>query len=162
VTATRVIVVRHYLERHRTSNSGRLAHLALVNSEIVDHGGEGGLAKLPPLDGAVLLFPEGEPMTAPPAVAPTQVIALDATWSQARRMYRKLDALRGVPMVRLPDRGVDRERMRESPEPGHVSTLEAIAGALRCFGDAHAADALDALYALAVERTRMTGRLRRS
>ena len=43
-TRTRVVIVRHHLERWRASNSGRLAHLALPNSAIVDHGGHDGPA----------------------------------------------------------------------------------------------------------------------
>src|SRR3954467_15781661 len=103
VTATRVVIVRHHLERHRSSNSGRLAHLALPNSEIVDHGGAGGGGVRPPLEGGGRLFPEGAPMLAPPEPPPRQLVVLDATWSQARRMFRKLAALRGLPILRLPD-----------------------------------------------------------
>ena len=156
-TRTRIVIVRHHTERWRSSNSGRLAHLALPNSEIVEHGGTGGPAILPPLAGAWLLFPEGTPVTrvdTPPA----QLVVLDATWSQARRMYRKLPALRGLPILRLPETAMPVARMRESPGEGRVSTLEAIARALRmCEGDAVAAP-LEALFALAVERAAASGR----
>lgn len=157
-TRTHVVIVRHHLERFRSSNSGRLAHLALPNSEIVEHGGIAGPAKLPPLHGAWLLFPEGEPRTAPPEPPPEQLIVLDATWSQARRMYRKLDQLRGVPILRLPERVRPPGRLREAPSADRVSTIEAIAEALRLLeGDAVAAP-LEALFALAVDRARATGR----
>lgn len=157
-TRTRVVIVRHHLERWRSSNSGRLAHLALPNSEIVDHGGQGGMAELPPLDGAWLMFPEGAPTVAPPEPPPRALIVLDATWSQARRMFRKLGGLRGLPILRLPDAPMPAARLRESPAPGRVSTIEAIARALRLLeGDAAAAP-LEALFALAVERAAATGR----
>ena len=157
-TRTRIVIVRHHLERFRSSNSGRLAHLALPNSEIVEHGGVGGVAVLPPLTGAWLMFPEGAPVTAAPVPPPRQLIVLDATWSQARRMYRKLAALRGLPILRLPDAPMPAARLRESPAPGRVSTLEAIARALRLIeGDAAAAP-LEALFARAVERAAATGR----
>ena len=157
-TRTRVVIVRHYLERHRSSNSGRLAHLALPNSEIVDHGGLGGLAKLPPLHGAWLLFPEGEPRTTAPEPPPEQLIVLDATWSQARRMYRKLDQLRGLPMLRLPERPRPAGRLREAPSADRVSTIEAIAEALRLLEGDAVAQPLETLFALAVDRARATGR----
>src|SRR5258705_9324726 len=96
---TRVVIVRHHLERFRSSNSGRLASLALANCEIVEHGGAAGPAKLPGLEGACLVYPLGEPSV--PVPAPRQIVVLDATWSQARRMYRKLEALRGLPIWRL-------------------------------------------------------------
>jgi DTW domain-containing protein YfiP len=156
---TRVVIVRHHLEKHRSSNSGRLAHLALPNSELVDHGGIGGPAVLPPLDGAWLLYPEGTVTTLPPDPLPKQLVVLDATWSQARRMFRKLSALRGLPILRLAEAPMPAARMRESPGPGRVSTIEAIARALRLLeGDAIAAP-LERLFELAVKRTRETGRL---
>jgi len=158
VTATRVVIVRHHLERWRSSNSGRLAHLALPNSEIVEHGGLGGVAVLPPLDGAWLVFPEGEARHEAPVPPPRQLVVLDATWSQARRMFRKLAQLRGLPILRLPDAAMPVARLRASPAPGRVSTIEAIARALRLIeGDAAAAP-LEALFAVAVARAAATGR----
>jgi tRNA-uridine aminocarboxypropyltransferase len=157
-TRTRILVVRHHLERWRSSNSGRLAHLALPNSAIIDHGGIAGVAALPPLDGAWLLFPEGEPVTTAPVPPPRQLVVLDATWSQARRMYRKLAGLRGLPILRLPDAPMPPARLRESPAPGRVSTIEAIARALRLLEGNAAADGLEALFALAVARAAATGR----
>ena len=166
VARTRVVIVRHHLERHRSSNSGRLAHFALPNSEIVDLGGREAPARLnaghpagtmPPLDGAWLVFPVG-PVMAPAGPPPRQLVVLDATWSQARRMYRKIDALRGLPILRLSEAPMPVARFRESPGPDRVSTIEAIARALRRVeGDAIAAP-LEALFALAVERARSTGR----
>jgi DTW domain-containing protein len=161
VTATRIVIVRHHLEIWRSSNSGRLAHLALPNSVIVDHGGLGGPAQLPTLEGAWLLFPEGEPTTAAPVPAPRQLVVLDATWSQARRMYRKIDALRGLPILRLPDDPIAAARLRESPGPGRVSTIEAIARALRLIEGDSAAAPLEALFSLAVSRAAASGRAMR-
>jgi DTW domain-containing protein YfiP len=158
ITRTRIVIVRHHSERWRSSNSGRLAHLALPNSEIVEHGGAAGPALLPALAGAWLVFPEGAAVTAPPVPAPRQLVVLDATWSQARRMFRKLAGLRGLPILRLPDDPMPAARLRESPSPGRVSTIEAIARALRLIeGDAVALP-LERLFALAVARAAATGR----
>ena len=112
-TRTRIVIVRHHLERHRSSNSGRLAHLALANSAIVDHGGAGGPARLPALEGAWLLYPEGEVAREAPAAPPAQLVVLDATWSQARRMYRKLHALRGLPILHLPEAPMAAARLEQ-------------------------------------------------
>ncbi|HUS30994.1 MAG TPA: tRNA-uridine aminocarboxypropyltransferase [Kofleriaceae bacterium] len=157
-TRTRVVIVRHHLERARTSNSGRLANLALTNSEIVEHGGSAGPAKLEGLDGAWLLFPEGEVTTVCPTPPPKQLVVLDATWSQARRMYRKIDSLRGLPMLRLPVEPMAAERLRASPGPGRVSTIEAIARALRLLEGEEPAAGLERLFAVAVERVQSMGR----
>jgi DTW domain-containing protein YfiP len=158
-TRTRVVIVRHHLERFRSSNSGRLAHLALPNSELVDYGGREPAQPALPRDGAWLLFPEGAEARVAPTPPPRALIVLDATWSQARRMYRKLEALRGLPTLRLPDdTPLAAARMRESPGAGRVSTLEAIAAALRLLEGDAAADPLDALFAAAVTAAGVLGR----
>jgi DTW domain-containing protein len=158
-TRTRIVIVRHHLEQHRSSNTARLAHLALPNSVIVDHGGFGGLARLPDLAGAWLLYPLGEPMVETPAAPPAQLVVLDGSWSQARRMYRKLPTVRGLPILRLPDAPMVVARLRESPGPGQVSTIEAIARALRLLEGDALATPLERLFDVAVERARATGRL---
>jgi DTW domain-containing protein YfiP len=142
----------------RASNTGRLAHFALPNSELVDHGGARGSAKLPALDDMWLLFPEGPITQVPIEHPPRALVVLDATWSQARRMFRKLQALRGLPILRLPEAPMPAARLRESPAPGKVSTIEAIARALRLLeGDAVAAP-LEQLFDLAVARAAQSGR----
>jgi len=158
-TRTRIVIVRHHLERWRSSNSGRLAHRALPNSVVVDHGGAGGPAALPALEGAWLLFPQGEARTTAPEPPPRQLVVLDATWSQARRMFRKLDALRGLPVLRLPDDPMPAARLRESPAPGRVSTIEAIARALRLLEGDEPARALERLFEVAVAAAAASGRV---
>lgn len=156
-TATRVVIVRHHRELFRGSNTGRLAHLALPNSELVDQG-EDGRATMPALDGAWLVFPAG-PVTEPPIVPPPRaIVVLDATWSQARRMFRKIEALRGLPILRLPEAPMPAQRLRESPAPGAVSTIEAIARALRMLEGDGAAAPLERLFEVAVARMAQSGR----
>lgn len=158
---TRVVIVRHFLERHRSSNTGRLAALALADCEIVEHGGPravDGPTRLPALDGAWLVFPEGKPTTVRPEPPPRQLVVLDATWSQARRMYRKIDALRGLPTLHLPVAPMPATRLREAPGPGRVSTIEAIARALRLVEGDEVAEPLERLFTVAVERARASGR----
>jgi DTW domain-containing protein YfiP len=158
-----VVIVRHHTEQLRSSNTGRLAHLALPNSVIVDHdatdaAGRSVPAELPDLDGAWLVFPAGAPTTTAPVPPPRQLVILDATWAQARRMYRKLGALRGLPTLSLPDGPSPAARLRESPAPGQVSTIEAIARALRLLEGDAVARPLEDLFAIAVARALSTGR----
>ena len=153
-TRTRVVIVRHHRELHRSSNTGRLAHLALPNSVIVEHGTPGVATVMPPLDGAWLLFPEGDGGV--PAEPPKQLVVLDATWSQARRMFRKIAALRGLPILRLAPGPMAASRLREAPAPGMVSTIEAIARALAQLEGT--GDELEALFQVAVGRAAATGR----
>ena len=158
-TRTRVVILRHQRENHRSSNTGRLAHLALPNSVIVEHGGVGGPVAMPSLEEAWLVFPAGEPREVAPVPPPAQLVILDATWSQARRMYRKIDALRGLPVLRLPDAPVPAARLRSSPGEGMVSTIEAIARALRLVEGEVPAAALEALFQVAVAKAVASGRL---
>ena len=123
-TRTRVVIIRHYREKYRSSNTGRLAHQALVNSEIVDHGDPDAPTVLPPLDGAWVVFPGGQPMAAAPVPPPRQIVILDATWSQARKMFHKLDALRGLPLLPLLEAPMPAARLRKSPGEGRVSTIQ--------------------------------------
>ncbi len=162
VTQARVIVVRHYREVTRSSNTGRLAHLALPNSELIDHG----LPGSPPtalsaeaLEHAALLFPGGEPIGQ--GALPRRLIVLDATWSQARRMRRKVRGLERLRTVSITTAPTERPRLRASPGDGKVSTIEAIAYALGELEGAqgpHIRERLLELFELAVERSRSTGR----
>lgn len=162
LTRTRVVIVRHYREVTRSSNTGRLAHLALPNSELLDHGMPG----TPPtalsrelLDGAALLFPGGEPIGQ--GELPRALVVLDATWSQARRMRRKVRGLERLRTVSLTTAPTERPRLRASPGEGKVSTLEAIAYALGELEGAAGPDVRDRLielFELAVERSKSTGR----
>ncbi len=148
------MIVRHAQERAKSSNTGRLAALALTRATLLDHG-----APEAPLDaaslagpGSWLLFPEGPPRAAPPNPPPQRLIVLDGTWHQARRMRQRITALRGLPVLALPP-GDDRPRMRRAPRTGHMATIEAVAAALDLLGEPAEAAALLALYDLVVDRT---------
>src|SRR5262245_51196302 len=69
---TRVVIFRHHSERFRSSNSGRLAHLALANSELRDLFAPGQPDDLSVGPNAWILYPEGEPRTVAPAPPPDQ------------------------------------------------------------------------------------------
>jgi DTW domain-containing protein YfiP len=153
---TRIVVLRHIAEVTKVSNSARLAALAMPEIDMRDYGGR---EPAPTADlaapGTALLYPAGPAFAGP---APARLVVLDGSWAQARRMYRKIDALRGMPTVHLttPRRAV--ERLRLTSNPLRRSTLEAIADALAAFeGDAIAAP-LYALYDELVRRSRASGR----
>jgi DTW domain-containing protein YfiP len=123
-TRVRVVIVRHVVERLRTSNTGRLAALALANSELLDYG------DLEPLDegrlageGTWLLYPSPQP---PPADAPPcrRLIVLDGTWKQSRKMYARLAALRGLPRLSLPGPDLSVQRLRQPQREDGMSTIE--------------------------------------
>jgi DTW domain-containing protein YfiP len=158
-TRTQIVIVRHVGEKFRSSNSGRAAALALVGSQLLDHGHgaplDPALLRAP---GTWLVFPEGEPRRTPPSPPPERLIFLDATWQQARRMRQRVPGLRGLPILHLAIDEVPAARLRESPGAGRVSTIEAIAHALRLLEGDAPADQLERLFALLVARARASGR----
>ncbi|RMH44896.1 MAG: DTW domain-containing protein [Deltaproteobacteria bacterium] len=160
-TRTRVVVIRHALERHKPSNTGRLVAYALENSELVDYGGTAaGTWRFAARSGDAVLFPARPPQSEPPAPPPRRLIVVDGTWQQARRMVQRIDALRRLPALSLPPPAVDPPRLRRPPAPGRLATLEAVARALAWLEGDDVAAPLDALYALFVARSRAAGRHR--
>jgi DTW domain-containing protein YfiP len=153
-TRTRFLLLRHASELTRPTNSGRWAALALTRVRLVDYALPGGEPDLSALEepGTVVLFPSPHPAPATPP--PRQVVVLDATWAQARRMIQRIPALRSLPRLSLPPRArraVD--PIRRPTVAGGLCTLEAMAGALHLLGETDAARALDALHTAALERS---------
>lgn len=147
-----LVIVRHASEYRRLTNTARWAALAIAGTEVIDHGLPG-----PPLDlealrapGTVVLFPSPHPGPAL-AVPPTRIVVPDGTWSQARRMLQRLPVLQALPRLTLPGPPPGL-RLRRPHRGDGMSTLEAIAGALRAQGREADAEALLAFHALAVER----------
>jgi DTW domain-containing protein YfiP len=126
---TRLLLVRHAMERWKTSNSGRLATMALEGARLVDVGVQDVADDVPAFGpDAWLLWPDGEVLATPPEVK--TLIVLDGTWPQTRRMMQRMAMLRGLPRLSLAGGLVERKRLRKPPRPGEMSTLEAIAEAI--------------------------------
>ncbi len=157
-TRTHVVILRHVGEESRASNTGRIAAKALRDAQLIDHGRvDAPVATLAPMPGTWLVWPEGPPAHVAPTPPPARLIFVDATWQQARRMRQRLPFLRGLPVLALPVADVPEARLRASPGRGRVSTIEAIALALRLVeGEAPAAE-LERLFAIMVERIRGSG-----
>lgn len=158
-TRTRVVILRHVGEQFRSSNTGRIAAMALCGAELVEYARAGEPpTELAPAPGTWLAWPEGPPAHVAPMPPPECLVFLDATWHQARRMRRRLPWLRDLPVLALPIAEVPAGRLRESPGRGRVSTIEAIAHALRLVeGEAPAAE-LERLFAIMIGRARDAGR----
>lgn len=71
-------------------------------------------------------------------------ILLDATWTEARKMFRKSPYLSGLPVLSLQAEVVSRYRLRRSTRSEHLCTAEVAAMCLGLAGDDQAAGALDA------------------
>lgn len=146
-----LVVVRHMLERKKSTNSARWAAAALEGAQIHEWGMEDA-----PLDvaslvvpGTVVLFPAAGP-TPRPEVLPRRLIVVDGSWSQARRILHR-SALRTLPRVSLPP-PPPRPRLRAQKLAEGMSTLEAVAEAYLHLGEPEVGTALLELYARAVAR----------
>lgn len=130
---TRVHVVAHYIELHKTTNTSRLAVSALAGASMHDRGhpDRRAPATLPEGRRLVLYPSEGARLLEPTDAADDLVLVVpDGTWTQAGRIARRDPAVLGAEHVRLPVSGPSRYALRATDRPGAVSTLEAIARAL--------------------------------
>lgn len=135
---TRLVVVMHCKERKLTTNTGRLAALALPNSEIRMRGGRGAAdernfsvpghttALLYPLEDAQELTPELV-RTLP---RPLALIVPDGTWRQARRIANRVAADRDILRVRAPAGSPSEYRLRRESREENLSTFEAVTRAI--------------------------------
>ncbi len=142
-TSTRVVLLMHVGERNKPSNTGRLAHLCLPNSEIRYRGARDGtpLSLTGLLDDThqtwmLHLSPESEALT--PELAekkpakPVRLLVPDGTWSQASRLGSQLARqLPGVKHVMLSAGMKPTEyKLRTEHHPDGMATFEAIARSL--------------------------------
>ncbi|MCY1080249.1 tRNA-uridine aminocarboxypropyltransferase [Archangium lansingense] len=159
-TCTRFLILQHVVEIGKKSNTGRVAALALSNARLLTYGAPGEFLDTALLSepGTWLLYPDGPP--APPdAPAPRQLVVLDASWSQARRMTQRLPALRALPRLALPPPEPGLLRLREPTHPSGMSTLDAVARAVAVLEGPEAAVPLERLAVLRVQRISECGTL---
>jgi DTW domain-containing protein YfiP len=160
-TRAEFLILRHIQEAERPSNTGRLVALSMPNSRIIPCGG-GARIGLSPFDdellrvpGPWLLWPDGTgtQLDMSDLTPPDRVVVLDATWSQARRLYSSMPVLRALPRLVLPAPIRCRERLREQHRSDGMSTLEAVAAAVTKIEGVEAAKPLEKLYDEVVRRT---------
>lgn len=136
------MLVPHAVEWRQSSNTGRIAALALEGAEVAVWGRRDAPLAAESLAGdaserTVLLFPtDGAPPLAPLDARPVRLLVPDGTWRQARRIARKLAALPGVERARV-DASAPRS-LRKAPSGDRLGTGEAIAAALEALGEAEA------------------------
>jgi hypothetical protein len=73
-------------------------------------------------------------------------VLLDATWSEARKMFRKSPYLDHLPVLSLQSEQISRYRLRRSKRDDHFCTAEVAALCLDLAGETQAAAVLDAYF----------------
>lgn len=172
-TRTRVVVVRHRTEVHRSSNTGWLVGRALQNASVHDFGLLGHPLDLREHVGphAWVLGP-GAPVPAVRTDAPAGRVAnehgpvmvvLDGSWAQVRTMRARIPPLPSLATLTLSGPDAATPRMRRPLQEGYLATIEAVAAALEWFGDERAGHELRTVFAIQVARMRqMRGRAGRA
>lgn len=88
----------------------------------------------------------GQAVVSAPQAAPGKrplLIILDATWTQARKMFRKSPYLAGLPLLSLQPEQASRYRLRRSCREEHLCTVEVAAACLAAAGESQAGQCLD-------------------
>ena len=159
---TRVCLVIHVNELRRSSNTGRLALRALVNSEMRVRG-----QTREPLDlsdvltygyRTFLFYPTAdavelnrELVTQDPT--PIQLIVPDGSWRQAGKVYSRHHELKDVLRVKISTPNTAKFHLRAQHKPEGMATLQAIAHALGVIEGELVKERLMKVYDAKLERT---------
>ena len=159
---TKVCLIVHVNELKRSSNTGRLALRALVNSEMRVRGDT-----REPLDLSDLLTDRYRTFLFYPTVhaveldnelvaqdrRPIQLIVPDGTWRQANKVHSRHHELKDVPRVKISAPDSSKFRLRAQHRPEGMATLQAIAHSLGVIEGGLVKAQLMKLYHAKVERT---------
>ena len=88
------------------------------------------------------------------------LIILDATWTQARKMFRKSPYLASLPVLSMETEQLSRYRLRRSTRDDHLCTVEVATACLGLAGDTQAARQLNQYFELFTDAYLSTIRLR--
>ncbi|MFZ3154150.1 tRNA-uridine aminocarboxypropyltransferase [Pseudomonas sp.] len=151
-----VCLLMHDVEALKPSNTGWLIADVLADTSAFGWSRVTVDAELPallrdPQWQPYLVFP-GEYVAAERVVSEVQPAAgkrplfvlLDATWSEARKMFRKSPYLDSLPVLSLQAEQLSRYKLRRSKRDDHFCTAEVAALCLELAGDQRAADGLNA------------------
>lgn len=139
-TRTKFVFLMHPKEfKYEKAATGRLAHLCLSTSEIhmgVSFENDDAIDTLirDPNNHAVLLYPgtdarnlsNREFTSSELASRQLVIFLLDATWSCARKMLRLSPSLQRLPRIMFTPSAPSRYIIKQQPQPGCLSTLEAV------------------------------------
>jgi DTW domain-containing protein YfiP len=139
-TRTRFVLLMHPKEfKQEKAGTGRLTHLCLANSEIrvgVEFDRDAALQALiaDPENYVALLYPGPQAQNlsrgdlAPASLGNRRlvVLVLDATWSCARKMLKLSPSLQRLPRIMFTPSAPSRFVIKQQPQPGCLSTLEAV------------------------------------
>ena len=161
-TRHRWLYIQHFTEQDKTTNTGRLAHLAMPDSQrawfrsrvedpepALDWGAPEDLFLLFPREGVEFV----DPAELSQRERPATVVILDGTWKQTRKMARSIPPLSEARCVALPPGAHARHSLRHETLEGGMSTLDAVAWLAAEIEGAEAGAQLTSLGRVVWERT---------
>ena len=94
------VVIRHWKESKKSSNSARIADICLPNLRVVEYPNEiDEITDIDPLTDAVLYPPKDQyPIMKAP---PKRLFVLDGSWKQARKMRNRIKVIKPLPSIAL-------------------------------------------------------------
>lgn len=137
---TRVALVVHAKELKRTTNTGRLAVRALTNSKMRVRGADREAVDLSdwlsPAYRSVLFYPSDDAVELDQDFLkrdprPIQLIVPDGSWRQSGKVHTRHPELKSLPRVKISKPNTMHAHLRAEHHPAGMSTLHAIAEALR-------------------------------
>ncbi|HEY8269465.1 MAG TPA: tRNA-uridine aminocarboxypropyltransferase [Pseudobdellovibrionaceae bacterium] len=152
---TKLCIVVHHRELKRTTNTGRLALKALINSEMRVRGESREALDLSdlltPEYRSLLFYPADDAVDLTPEFVaedprPIQLIVPDGNWRQASKVHYRHHELKDLPRVMIKARNLAKLHMREEHMSEGMATLEAIACALGVIEGEDVKDTLMKLY----------------
>lgn len=133
---TRIVIVQHKCERSHPIGTARIASLGLLNTELnvvwpdkeSKFTFEPGEMKKP---GLLFPGPGATDLAAVPAEQrPRELVLLDGTWGDVRKLYKDNPWLKQLPQYSLRPAVPSRYRIRKEPNDESISTIEAIVQSL--------------------------------
>jgi DTW domain-containing protein YfiP len=159
---TKVCLIFHVNELKRSSNTGRLAVKALVNSEMRIRGKTREALDLSDLltdrYRTFLFYPSADAVELDHELVaqdrrPIQLIVPDGSWRQASKVRSRHRELKDIPKVKISTPDPSKFHLRCQHKPEGMATLQAVAHALGVIEGDYVKAQLIQLYDLRVERT---------
>jgi len=134
---TRIVIIQHKCERSHPIGTARIASLGLTNMEIrVVRPDKDSKFTFEPwkMKRPGLLSPgpgATDLATVPVSHRPAELVVLDGTWHDVRKLYKDNPWLERLPRYRLNPNTPSRYRIRKEPNEESISTIEAIVQSLQ-------------------------------
>jgi len=158
---THVIVLQQKIESYKPSNTGRIVHRVLKNSELILRGEKNhpvDICELQSRYHLAALYPYPDSLVLSPSLLsdlslklPPALIVFDGTWQQGSRMAKQLRD-KGILFVKLPDRIHRTYWLRDSGADNHLSTCETVIQSLYLLGETEQAKVLEHVFQLFVQK----------